>query len=158
MFVIDTNDTADYTFVQGDLKGRGDIFEEFFYGMQSLNVTKVKPEAHQYHVGDAIPVTGKMYAYPQDFDCLILRDHIAVEVRQGTIQFIQSLNDYAYTGMPLINGRGFAIKVSSPAAFAQFMENTIRAVKIRMPNCLKRGWILIHIVQFNSKMTFKRIE
>lgn len=90
--------------------------------MQSLNVTKVKPKAHQYHVGDTIPVAGKTYAYPQDFDCLILRDHIAVEVRQGTIQSIQSLNDYAYTGMPLINGRGFAIKVSSPAAFAQFMN------------------------------------
>ena len=120
--VIDTNDTAAYTFVQEDLKGRGDIFEEFFYGMQSLNVTKVKPEARQYHVGDTIPVTGKTYAYPQDFDCLILRDHIAVEVRKGTIQSIQSLDNYSYTGMPLINGRGFAIKVTSPAAFAQFMN------------------------------------
>lgn len=121
--VIGTHDnTTDNAFADGDLKGRGDMFEEFFYGMQSLNIHKVKPEAHQYHVGDAIPITGKTYTYPKDFDCLILRDHIAVEVRKGTIQAIQSLDDYTYTGKPLLNGRGFAIQVSSPAAFAQFMK------------------------------------
>lgn len=121
--VIDTNDNnTDYTFADGKLKGRGDMFEEFFYGMQSLNINKIKPEAHQYHVGDLIPVSGKTYTYPHDFDCLILRDHIAVEVRNDRIQAIRSLDDYTYTGKPLINGRGFAIQVHSPAAFAQFMN------------------------------------
>ena len=39
--VIDVNDTnADHTFVNGSLKARGDVFEDFFYGMQSLNITK----------------------------------------------------------------------------------------------------------------------
>ena len=121
--VIDTNDNnTDDTFADGELKGRGDMFEEFFYGMQSLNINKVKPAPHQYHVGDTIPVTGKTYAYPHDFDCLILRDQVAVEVRNDRIQAICSLHEYTYTGMPLINGRGFAIQVDSPAAFAQFMK------------------------------------
>lgn len=121
--VVDTNNAnIDYTFVQGHLKGRGDIFEEFFYGVQSLNINKVKPAQRQYHVGDSIPVVGKTYAYPHDFDCLILRDHIAVEVRNDQIQAICSLDDYTYTGKPLINGRSFAIQVNSPAAFAQFLN------------------------------------
>ena len=39
--VIDGSDTdSDHTFVNGSLKGRGDVFEDFFYGMQSLNITK----------------------------------------------------------------------------------------------------------------------
>lgn len=121
--VIDTQDAnTDYVFVKGNVKGHGDIFEDFLYGMQSMNVNKVKPALHQYHVGDRIPVSGKTYTYPHDFDCLILRDHMAVEVRNDRIQDIISLDDYTYSGMPLINGRGFAIMVNSPASFAQFIN------------------------------------
>lgn len=84
--VIDGNDTdSDHTFVNGSLKGRGDVFEDFFYGMQSLNITKAKPAYRQYHIGDAIPTKGETYAYPDDFDILILRDNLAVEIRKAKV-------------------------------------------------------------------------
>ena len=47
--------------------------------MQSLNITKAKPAYRQYHIGDAIPTKGETYAYPDNFDILILRDNLAVE-------------------------------------------------------------------------------
>ena len=99
--VIDGNDTdSDHTFVNGSLKGRGDVFEDFFYGMQSLNITKAKPAYRQYHIGDAIPTKGETYAYPDNFDILILRDNLAVEIRNAKVANILTLDGYAYTEHP----------------------------------------------------------
>ena len=126
--VIDVNDTnADHTFVNGSLKARGDVFEDFFYGMQSLNITKAKPAFHQYHIGDTIPTKGETYAYPDNFDILILRDKIAVEIRDAKVANILSLDGYAYTEQPLVNGRGFAINVHSPQEFAAFKADYTKA-------------------------------
>lgn len=126
--VIDVNDTnADHTFVNGSLKARGDIFEDFFYGMQSLNITKAKPQFHQYKIGDTIPVKGETYSYPDDFDILILRDKVAVEIRDAKVANILALGGYAYTEQPLVNGRGFAINVHSPQEFAAFKADYTKA-------------------------------
>lgn len=119
--VIDGSDTdSDHTFVNGSLKGRGDVFEDFFYGMQSLNITKAKPAYRQYHIGDAIPTKGETYAYPDNFDILILRDNLAVEIRNAKVANILTLDGYAYTEHPLVNGRGFAINVHTAQEFAAF--------------------------------------
>lgn len=122
--VINTNDTnSDHTFVNGSLKARGDIFEDFYYGMQSLNITKEKPAFHQYQVGDTIPVNGETYAYPDSFDILILRDKVAVEIRDAKVTAIKPLADYTYTGLPVVNGRGFALKVHTAQDYAAFASD-----------------------------------
>lgn len=122
--IIDVHDTnGDHTFVQGSLKGRGDIFEDFFYGMESMNITKAKPPFTQYTMGDRIPVRGETYSYPESFDILILRDRIAVEIRQEKVARILPLKEYAYTGYPLVNGRGFAIRVHTREDYDAFMHD-----------------------------------
>lgn len=122
--IIDVHDTnGDHTFVQGSLKGRGDIFEDFFYGMESMNITKAKPPFTQYTMGDRIPVRGETYSYPESFDILILRDRIAVEIWQEKVARILPLKEYAYTGYPLVNGRGFAIRVHTREDYDAFMHD-----------------------------------
>ena len=122
--IIDIHDTnGDHTFVQGSLKGRGDIFEDFFYGMESMNITKAKPPFTQYTMGDRIPVRGETYSYPESFDILIFRDRIAVEIRQEKVARILPLKEYAYTGYPLVNGRGFAIRVHTREDYDAFMHD-----------------------------------
>ncbi|MBS5582095.1 MAG: sulfate adenylyltransferase [Megasphaera sp.] len=122
--IIDVHDTnGDHTFVQGSLKGRGDIFEDFFYGMESMNITKAKPPFTQYTMGNRIPVRGETYSYPESFDILILRDRIAVEIRQEKVARILPLKEYAYTGYPLVNGRGFAIRVHTREDYDAFMHD-----------------------------------
>ena len=111
---------GNHFFIKDKLTGRGDIFEEFYYGMQSLNVIKEKPARNEYHVGDAIPIQGDTYQYPQNFDIVILRDNVVVEVRLGKLFDIVALPDYTYTGEPLVNGRGFAIRVQSPEEYDEF--------------------------------------
>ncbi len=113
---------AKASFQYNGLTARGDLFEEFYYDVNSLNVLKYQPVRDTYTVGDRIPISGGSYQYPEDFDILILRDNIAVSVRSGIIQDIISLEDYHYQDVPVVNGRGFAILVHSEKEFKTFLS------------------------------------
>jgi sulfate adenylyltransferase subunit 1 len=56
---------------------------------------------------------GESYRYPDDFDIIILRDNTAVKVRGKRIAEITETKLYRYGNVPVINGRGFEIKVHS---------------------------------------------
>ena len=96
-----------------NLEARGDIFEEFYYDTTSLNVLKYQPVRETYTVGDEIPTSGDSYSYPDSFDIIVLRDLVAVSVRNKVITAITSADDYKYSGVPVINGRGFEILADS---------------------------------------------
>lgn len=117
---VESNERA--SFVNGELSARGDIFEEFLYDASSLNVLKYQPVHSTYGIGDEIPLSGESYSYPESFDILVLRDSIAVKIRNGRIEDIISFADYIYGNVPVINGRGFEIKVSSNAEVKTFLS------------------------------------
>lgn len=96
-----------------NLEARGDIFEEFYYDTTSLNVLKYQPVRETYTVGDEISTSGDSYSYPDSFDIIVLRDLVAVSVRNKVITAITSVDDYKYSGVPVINGRGFEILADS---------------------------------------------
>lgn len=101
------------SFKLGDLEARGDIFEEFFYNVESLSVLKYQPVKQTYTVNDEISVEGESYKYPESFDIIVLRDSVAIKVRNKVITAIEPANEYTYDNVPVINGRGFEIKVKS---------------------------------------------
>ena len=110
---LDESKDVKCAFVSGNLKANGDIFEEFYYDLESMTVFKVQPSGKTYTIGDEIPVEGESYRYPDSFDVVVLRDQVAVRVRDRKITVIQPLADYTYNDVPVINGRGFAVHVSS---------------------------------------------
>ncbi|MFV0528276.1 MAG: sulfate adenylyltransferase subunit 1 [Lachnospiraceae bacterium] len=112
----------DVTFSWQGLQARGDIFEEFYYNLENTGVSKFKKSGRRYTVGDTIPVKGESYAYPQDLDILFLRDKIAIQVRDAVITAMVPLAEYTYTGVPLVNGRGFAIHVQDHATWESFIQ------------------------------------
>lgn len=116
-------DTGKYSFVSGELKARGDIFEEFYYNMESLNIAKANPVKDTYTIGDTIPSQGESYHYPDDFDILVLRDKVAVQIREQKVSAITPLEEYQYSGYPLVNGRGFAIHVDSKEKYQSFLQD-----------------------------------
>ena len=110
------------SFVFGDLTARGDVFEEFYYDTSSLNVLKYQPVKTAYTVGDEIPVSGESYTYPDSFDIIVLRDSVAVKVRDRKITEILPASEYSYSGVPVINGRGFGVNASSDSEVKQFLK------------------------------------
>ncbi len=110
------------SFVLGSLEARGDIFEEFFYNTSSLNVLKYQPVKETYTKGDTIPVEGESYKYPDSFDIIVLRDSVAVKVRDRKITDIVPTSEYSYGGVPVVNGRGFEVLADSNEKIQQFLS------------------------------------
>ena len=110
------------SFVLGSLEARGDIFEEFFYDTSSLNVLKYQPVKETYTKGDTIPVEGESYKYPNSFDIIVLRDSVAVKVRDRKITDIVPTSEYRYGGVPVVNGRGFEVLADSNEKIQQFLS------------------------------------
>lgn len=117
------------SFIYQDLRARGDVFEEFYYNMESQSIAKYRTVENTYTVGDTIPVHGESYHYPNDFDILVLRDQVAVQIRKQTIEAILPLNEYRYTGYPISNGRGFAIKIASQEELEEFLTGYTAATE-----------------------------
>lgn len=116
------DDAKKASFVLGSLEARGDIFEEFFYDTSSLNVLKYQPVKETYTKGDTIPVEGESYKYPDSFDIIVLRDSVAVKVRDRKITDIVLTSEYSYGGVPVVNGRGFEVLADSNEKIQQFLS------------------------------------
>ena len=116
------DDAKKASFVLGSLEARGDIFEEFFYDTSSLNVLKYQPVKETYTKGDTIPVEGESYKYPNSFDIIVLRDSIAVKVRDRKITDIVPTSEYSYGGVPVVNGRSFEVLADSNEKIQQFLS------------------------------------
>lgn len=116
------DDAKKASFVLGSLEARGDIFEEFFYDTSSLNVLKYQPVKETYTKGDTIPVEGESYKYPDSFDIIVLRDSVAVKVRDRKITDIVPTSEYSYGGVPIVNGRGFEVFADSNEKIQQFLS------------------------------------
>ena len=111
------------SFRYGDTEARGDIFEEFYYDPDSLSVLKYNPVSRTYTVGDEIPVSSTSYNYPESFDIIVLRDSVAVIVRNKKITSIVPFAEYTYDGnVPVINGRGFEVLVSDDKDVKNLLE------------------------------------
>lgn len=116
------DDAKKASFVLGSLEARGDIFEEFFYDTSSLNVLKYQPVKETYTKRDTIPVEGESYKYPDSFDIIVLRDSVAVKVRDRKITDIVPTSEYSYGGVPVVNGRGFEVLADSNEKIQQFLS------------------------------------
>lgn len=116
------DDAKKASFVLGLLEARGDIFEEFFYDTSSLNVLKYQPVKETYTKGDTIPVEGESYKYPDSFDIIVLRDSVAVKIRDRKITDIVPTSEYSYGGVPVVNGRGFEVLADSNEKIQQFLS------------------------------------
>ena len=116
------DDAKKASFVLGSLEARGDIFEEFFYDTSSLNVLKYQPVKETYTKGNTIPVEGESYKYPDSFDIIVLRDSVAVKVRDCKITDIVLTSEYSYGGVPVVKGRGFEVLADSNEKIQQFLS------------------------------------
>lgn len=109
-------------FAKGDIKARGVVFEEFYFNLENAFVKK-QDNDKSYTVGDAVTVNGDSFRYPSDFDIVIPEDNTAVLVRDEKISDIINLNDYAFSFIPKVDSRGFALKINSEEELNDFIND-----------------------------------
>ena len=108
-------------FENGDIKAGGYIFEEFYFNLENAYLSKVNTEDKLYHVGDQVPVEGDSFKYPDYFDIISPESGAAVLIRNQKIQDIIRIEDYQYDGLPVLDERGFALRIKSEADLDNFL-------------------------------------
>lgn len=111
-----------------------------YYNLDSMTITKVRPNGKTYTVGDEIPVEGESYHYPDNFDVVVLRDKVAVKVRNKKIEEIVPLVDFVYGDVPVINGRGFAVLADSNEKVKEFLAQ-LEAVSYQPGSEFFNKWV-----------------
>jgi sulfate adenylyltransferase subunit 1 len=109
-------------FVNGSIRADGYIFEELYFNLEHAFLSKSKSEDKTYQVGDGIPVKGDSFSYPDYFDIIDVENSAAVLIRNASIKDIISLNAYEYSGLPLLDERGFALEVKSKTDLDLFLK------------------------------------
>ncbi|MDR2140571.1 MAG: GTP-binding protein [Deltaproteobacteria bacterium] len=135
-------------FEHGSLRARCEVFEEYYYSLGDLSVNKVNPKDLSYTIGDTVPLLGYSYRYPEFFDIIIFRDQMVIQIRAGQVAAMLPLADYAYQGLPLVNGRGFGLLVHSADEWSQARADFEKLTPENEPE-LARRWL-----DFN---TYRRI-
>ncbi len=108
-------------FEKDDIKTSGYIFEEFYFNLENAFLSKANNTDKTYHVGDKVPVEGDSFKYPDYFDILAVDNNAVILIRNQEVQDIIPLSEYQYQGLPVLDERGFALKIRSEADLDNFL-------------------------------------
>ena len=117
---VDRSDEKPY-FEKDNIRTGGYIFEEFYFNLENAFLSKVNTNDKTYHVGDQVPVKGDSFKYPDYFDIIAVDNDAAVLIRDRKVQDIIPLKDYQYMGLPVLDERGFALKIRGAADLDNFL-------------------------------------
>ena len=96
-----------------DLIGRGDIFEEYYYEISNNSLKNKLNNKNIYTIGDKVPLKGESFEYPESIDIIIFRDNVVVKIRDSKVHDIIKIEDYKFDDVPVVNGRGFSLRINS---------------------------------------------
>lgn len=108
-------------FEKDDIKTSGYIFEEFYFNLENAFLSKANNTDKTYHVGDKVPVEGDSFKYPDYFDILAVDNDAVILIRNQEVYDIIPLSEYQYQGLPVLDERGFALKIRSEADLDNFL-------------------------------------
>ena len=118
---VETDDEKPY-FQKDEIKVGGYVFEEFYFNLENAMLAKANSDRKTYHAGDEVKVAGDSFKYPEYFDILSVEDGAAVLIRDSKVEDIITLDNYHYSGLPVVDERGMALLVKNKADLEQFLQ------------------------------------
>lgn len=110
-------------FVKGDLELPAHCFDEYFFIVTEGIIKGFASNPKVYNPGDAVPVAGETYSYPESFDIIDLHSRLVVKIRESKLNDLIGMEGYQYDRQPLINIKGFSINVGSQKDFEEFIND-----------------------------------
>lgn len=108
-------------FEKENIKAGGYIFEEFYFNLENAFLSRQKTKDKTYHVGDNIPIEGDSFKYPDFFDIISVEDSVAILIRNRKISDIIGIEEYQYEGLPILDERGFSLRIRTKADLDNFL-------------------------------------
>lgn len=119
--VHDTDVGRTVQFQSDDQIVKTHLFQTVYVQLESGLIGSYDPEGVRFKVGDALPLRGEGYHYPDSFDIVSLAERKVIRIRDGIFAQIQPLNQYQTSGLPIVDERGNAICVPSQEELEKFL-------------------------------------
>lgn len=108
--------------VKEDMEMVVSCFDEYYYLLPEGIIRRYSKHHRTFKVGDAVPIEGETYSYPDSFDIIDLNKKLIAKIRKGCLSDIINLDGYTYSELPIITADGFYVKVNSIEEFCVFKD------------------------------------
>ena len=116
-------------FVKDDKEMIVHCFDEYYYSLSEGLIRKHSKYKRTFKVGDAVPIEGETYSYPESFDVIDINGKLVAKVRKGQLSDLVDIDQYIYSELPIITADGFYLKVNSIDEFKDFKNELVQLQK-----------------------------
>jgi len=116
-------------FVKDDKEMIVHCFDEYYYSLSEGLIRKHPKYKRTFKVGDAVPIEGETYSYPESFDVIDINGKLVAKVRKGQLSDLVDIDQYIYSELPIITADGFYLKVNSIDEFKDFKNELVQLQK-----------------------------
>lgn len=116
-------------FVKDDNEMVVSCFDEYYYSIPQGIIRKYPKHNRTFKVGDAVPIEGETYSYPESFDIIDLNSKLVAKIRKGRLSDLVNIEQYTYSELPIITADGFYVKVNSIDEFKDFKNELVQLEK-----------------------------
>ena len=116
-------------FVKDDKEMIVHCFDEYYYSLSEGLIRKHSKYKRIFKVGDAVPIEGETYSYPESFDVIDINGKLVAKVRKGQLSDLVDIDQYIYSELPIITADGFYLKVNSIDEFKDFKNELVQLQK-----------------------------
>ncbi|MCD8354060.1 MAG: GTP-binding protein [Clostridiales bacterium] len=109
------------TFTDGVHSLKGSLFDTWTYRLDSDTLGR-QPWTGTLRLGDSVPLIGESFHYPEEFDVVSPEQGTTVLIRHGAVQKLLLLKEYVYTGVSVLDQRGFRLNVRSQEDWNAFLH------------------------------------
>lgn len=104
-------------FVKDTWEIEANCFDEYYMIVPDGVIKKFTVNPRVYKIGDAVPIAGETYSYPQDFDVVDLPNKLVIKIRESRLNNLIRIEEYAYEPVAVLNQQGFSVKIRSQGDF-----------------------------------------
>ncbi|WP_271629550.1 sulfate adenylyltransferase subunit 1 [Caldicellulosiruptor sp. DIB 104C] len=116
-------------FVKDDKEMIVHCFDEYYYSLSEGLIRKHPKYKRTFKVGDAVPIEGETYSYPESFDVIDINGKLVAKIRKGQLSDLVDIDQYIYSELPIITADGFYLKVNSIDEFKDFKNELVQLQK-----------------------------
>lgn len=110
------------------------LFDEFYFEPEAGQVFRDVAHVSVFGEEDILPVAGKTYAYPRDFDLADVQGGLVASVRGGKLAALTALDAYAFADVPLLTPSGCALKIGTAEEWAAYLRDAGSADPVELHN------------------------
>lgn len=114
-------------FTAGGRRLEAALFDEFFYAPDAGQVFKSVEHPSVFSEDDILPLAGKTYTYPNDFDMVDIQSGLIAQVRDRKFVGISPVSADVFAGVPLLDTAGCALQISTAEEWAAYRKDAGQA-------------------------------